>query len=163
MKGIRRKEKEIKDKEEMIDILKGAKYVTIAMCKGEEPYLVTLNHGYDPDRDIIYFHCAYEGKKIDILNANNIIWGQALLDKGYVTRKCDHLYKTVHFNGTVTFVEDTEEKRYALITMIKQLEPHPEEVIKKQITEESLADVNIGRIDIQYMTGKKSEKTVISM
>jgi nitroimidazol reductase NimA-like FMN-containing flavoprotein (pyridoxamine 5'-phosphate oxidase superfamily) len=156
MKDIRRKEKTIKDNEEMKAILKHAKYVTIAMCREKEPYLVTINHGYDPDRNVIYFHCAKEGKKIDILKANNTIWGEALLDEGYVTGKCDHLYRTVHFNGTVTFVEETEEKRHALITMIQQLEPNPERVIKKQITEESIEKVNIGKIDIKYMTGKKS-------
>ena len=162
MKGIRRKEKEIKDRKEMIEVLTGARYVTIAMCKADEPYLVTLSHGYDPVKECIYFHCAGEGKKIDILKGNNNVWGQALLDRGYVTGKCDHLYKAVHFKGTVTFVKDIEEKKQALTTMINQLEENPKEVIEKQITEESLAIVNIGRIDIEGMTGKRSEKPIIS-
>ena len=47
MMTLRRKEKEIKDKDAMIAILEEAKYITIAMCKDNEPYLVTLSHGYD--------------------------------------------------------------------------------------------------------------------
>lgn len=163
MRDIRRKEKAIKDKDEMIKILKEAKYVTIAMCNDKEPYLVTLNHGYDSEKYAIYFHCAHEGKKINILTSNNVVWGQALLDIGYVFGKCDYLYATTQFRGTVTFIDDIEEKRHALITMIKQLEPEPEKVIKKQITKKSLKKVNIGRIDIDYLSGKKAERVVVSL
>ena len=162
MKGIRRKEKEIKDTLSMIKILQDVKYITIAMCKDNKPYLVTLSHGYDSERNVIYFHCAHEGRKIDILNKNNSIWGKAIQDKGYISGKCDQFYATTQFHGEVTFIEDVEEKKHALVIMIKQLEEKPEKVIKKQISNESLRRVKIGRIDIDFMTGKKSEKIVIS-
>jgi len=64
---MRRKEKKIIDRNEMITILEQVKYITIAMCKNDEPYLVTLSHGYDRANHCIYFHCAKEGKKIGIL------------------------------------------------------------------------------------------------
>ena len=156
MKDIRRKEKAITDKTEMVDILKNTKYVTIAMCKDNIPYLVTLSHGYDPQTNSIYFHCAQEGKKIEILKENNVVWGQALIDKGYVTDECNHLYITTQFSGKVTFIDDIEEKRHALTVMIKQLEKAPEKIMQKQITPKSLAGVNIGRIDIDYLSAKKS-------
>jgi hypothetical protein len=47
--------------------------------------------------------------------------------------------------------------------MIKQLEQNPEQVMKKQITEKSLKRVNIGRIDIDYMSGKKADKVTVSL
>ena len=156
MKGIRRKEKEIKDLSTMVKILQETKYITIAMCDDKEPYLVTLSHGYDSIRNVIYFHCADEGRKIDVLKKNNTVWGQAIQDNGYVPGKCNQLYETTQFHGKVTFLIDIQEKKYALVTMIKQLEENPEDVIKKQITDESLKRVNIGRIDIDFMTAKKS-------
>ncbi|MFE3845348.1 pyridoxamine 5'-phosphate oxidase family protein [Thermoplasmatota archaeon] len=162
MKGIRRKEKEIKNRSEMIEILQKSKYITIAMCKDNEPYLVTLSHGYDPIKNVVYFHCANEGRKIDILNENNKVWGQAIQDRGYSTGKCDHLYATTQFHGKVKFINDIEEKKHALVTMINQLEEKPEKVIKKQITDDSLERVNIGRINIDYMSGKKSDNVIIS-
>ena len=162
MRGIRRKEKEIKSKDEITNILKNTRYVTIAMCEENIPYLVTLTYGYDSKKNAIYFHCAKEGKKIDILRKNNVVWGQALIDKGYVLGKCDHLYETAHFMGNVTFIDDISEKKHALETMIKQQEQSPEEVIKKQISEESLKRVNIGRIDILFISGKKADKVIIS-
>jgi len=163
MRGIRRKDKAITDIHEMRQILRTAQYVTLAMCLNDEPYLVSLSHGYDEERNCIYFHCAKEGKKIDILNANNLVWGQALVDHGYVQGACDHLYATTQFRGRVTFVEDIEEKEHALRIMIQSLEDNPEEIIEKQLTPGSIQRVTIGRIDIDHLSGKKASKTVISL
>lgn len=162
MKSIRRKEKEISDKNEMLAILENAKYITIAMCVDNEPYLVTLSHGYDRERNCIYFHCAREGKKIDILKEQNKVWGQALMDKGYVQGSCDHLYATTQFMGRVTFVENSDEKKHALEVMINVLEDDPQKVPDTQLTEKSIKGVQIGRINIEYMSGKKSDKAIVS-
>jgi len=156
MKEIRRKEKKITSMEEMIDILNKTKYITLAMCVDNIPYLVTLTHGYDTSNNSIYFHCAKYGKKIDILKQNNIVWGQALIDNGYVEGKCDHLYATTQFRGTVSFIEDINEKEKALKIMIKQQEKIPETVIKEQITKKAVKNVTIGRIDLTFLSGKKS-------
>lgn len=163
MKGIRRKEKEIQDKDEMVAIIESAKYITVAMSLNNEPYLVTLSHGYDRENNCIYFHCAQEGKKVDILRENNVVWGQALADHGYVDGSCDHLYATTHFKGQVTFVENIEEKRHALSIMIHQLESEPVTVTEEQVTEKSVKSVIIGRIDIDYISGKKAKEVVISL
>jgi len=163
LRGIRRKEKAIESKDDIIAILKRAKYITIAMSINDEPYLVTLSHGYDDKNYCIYFHCAQEGKKIDILKKNNIVWGQALDDLGYVEGACDHLYATTQFRGRVVFIDDLDEKKHALRIMIQALESDPEKVTQEQVTEKSLKRVNIGRIDIEYMTGKKSKDVIISL
>ena len=158
MRGIRRKEKAIESKEEIIAIIQKAQHITVAMSVKDEPYLVTLSHGYDADNYCIYFHCAQEGKKVDILNENNIVWGQALIDKGYAAGSCDHLYATAQFRGRVTFVNDIDEKERALRIMIHAIEPEPEKLIEEQVTEKSVKSINIGRIDIEYMSGKKAKE-----
>jgi len=163
MRGIRRKDKAITDIREMRKILRTAQYVTLAMCSNDEPYLVSLSHGYDEERNCIYFHCAKEGKKIDILKANNLVWGQAIADHGYVQGACDHLYATTQFRGRVTFVEDIEDKEHALRVMIESLDDNAEEIIEKQLTPESIQRVTIGRVDIDYLSGKKASKIVISL
>ena len=163
MKGIRRKEKAIENKEEMIAILEGSKYITIAMCQDDVPYLVTLSHGYDREKSCIYFHCAREGKKVDILTTNSAVWGQAIKDHGYAEGACDHLYATTQFKGSVSFIDDVKEKEHALRIMINSLEPNPELVIEEQITEKAVKQVHIGRIDIDYMSGKKSKEVIIQL
>ena len=153
---MRRKDKEVTDVNVLKGILKVAKFVTVAMCVDSEPYLVSLSHGYDENRNCIYFHCAAEGKKLVYLNANNNVWGQAVLDYGYVEGECDHNYATVHFSGKVCFVESLDEKRSAVECMIRQLDKNPEPLIAK-LSAERLKKAVIGRIDIGYMSGKKSK------
>jgi len=162
MTGMRRKDKEITDTNEIKSILKQAKFVTLAMSLHDEPYLATLSVGYDEPRNCIYFHCAPEGKKISILKANSRVWGQALLDRGYVQGSCDHLYATAQFSGKVAFVSDVAEKEHALKTMIQQLDDNPEALIKKQLLPLSVQKICIGRIDIEFLSGKKAEKVIIS-
>jgi hypothetical protein len=144
------------DPDEMILVLKEAKHVTIAMSINDEPYLVTMNHVYDDSRGCVYFHCAKEGRKVGILKDNNRVWGQGLIDGGYKQGSCEHLFKTTQFSGTVTFVENLVEKEQALRLMIKKLDENPEKIIVEQITPDSLGRVMVGRIDISFMTGKKS-------
>jgi nitroimidazol reductase NimA-like FMN-containing flavoprotein (pyridoxamine 5'-phosphate oxidase superfamily) len=120
-----------------------------------EPYLVSLSHGYDEKRNCLYFHCANEGKKLVYIKANNNIWGQAVQDYG-VTDECDYAYTSVHFKGTVSLIDDLSEKRHAMEVMVRQLSTNPEEKLAK-IKTEKLANTTMGRIDISYMTGKKHQ------
>jgi nitroimidazol reductase NimA-like FMN-containing flavoprotein (pyridoxamine 5'-phosphate oxidase superfamily) len=163
MHEIRRKDKAITNETEMRAILEDTTYVTLAMCANDQPYLVTVNHGYDEEKNCIYFHCAREGKKIEILSANPNVWGQALIDYGYQQGKCDQLYKSVQFHGKSTFVNDQSEKEYALRILVRHLDRDPESVIKKQITAHSMHRVLIGRIDIDFMSGKKADKAIIQL
>ncbi len=163
MRGIRRKEKAITDEKIVKKILSKVAYITLALCKDNQPYLVSLSHGYDPNKNCIYFHCASEGKKIDYLKENNVVWGQAIIDKGYIQGSCDHLYATTQFKGKVTFITDFEEKKEALTNMVHKLDNNPDEVIYKQLTQQSITKISVGRIDIEYMSGKEAKDTVISL
>ena len=163
MHAIRRRDKAIADETDIKNILLEAKYVTVAMCRGDEPYLVTLTHGFNEERNCVYFHCACEGKKLGIMKANPLVWGQALVDGGYQQGSCDHFYKTAQFRGRVTFVDDPDEREEALRLMIRRLDDDPETIIKKQLTPHSTGRILIGRIDIDYMSGKRADKIVVQL
>ena len=152
---VRRKDREITDPAEMRQVLKATKYVTVAMCMDNEPYLVALSHGYDEDKGCLYFHCAPEGKKLVYQKANRHVWGQAVLDYG-VTDECDYAYTSVHFSGKMVLVEDLAEKQHGLEVLVRQVSLRPEEKLAK-IKPEKLGKTMIGRIDIEYMSGKKHQ------
>jgi hypothetical protein len=160
---LRRRDKEVSEPSEIKKILQESKYVTVAMSHEGEPYLATLSHGYDEDRNCVYFHCASEGKKVDILRRNRRVWGQALVDNGYQQGSCDHLYRTAQFRGEVTFVEDQAEKEHALRIMIRHLDTDPERVISEQITPHSTSRILVGRISIDYMSGKKADRVIVQL
>jgi nitroimidazol reductase NimA-like FMN-containing flavoprotein (pyridoxamine 5'-phosphate oxidase superfamily) len=153
---VRRKDREITDSEALKKVLKSTKYVTIALCMDNEPYLVSLSHGYDETRNCLYFHCADEGKKLVYLKANSKVWGQAVQDYG-VTDECDYAYTSVHFKGTVSLIADLREKQHAMEVMVRQLSENPEKKLA-EIRPEKLAKTAMGRIDISYMTGKQHQK-----
>ncbi len=152
---VRRKEREITDPTEMRQVLKDTKYVTLALCRDNEPYLVALSHGYDPEHNCLYFHCAPEGKKLVYAKANPKVWGQAVLDFG-VTDECDYAYTCVHFSGTISLVSSLEEKWRGLQTLIRQVAVNPESKLAK-IKPEKLEKTTIGKIEITYMSGKKHQ------
>ena len=152
---LRRAEKAIGSREEMLEIIDTVPYMTVAMCKDGAPYLVTLNHVLDRQRMCVYFHAAGEGRKVDCIRSNPEVWGQVIEDLGYVAVECDWAYRSVHFWGKAGFVADADEKRHAIELLIDKLEPDAEELKKRQITESSLSEVMIGKIVIAGFTGKQ--------
>jgi len=150
---VRRKDREITDADELKQVLKATKFVTVALCRDNEPYLVSLNHGYDETRNCLYFHCAPEGKKLVYQKANCKVWGQALLDFG-VTDECDYDYTSVHFSGNMVLIGDLNEKLHAMEVLVRQVSLNPEAKLAK-IKPEKLEKTTMGRIDITFMSGKK--------
>ena len=152
---LRRKDKEISSQAEMDEILASQKFMTIAMCKDGEPYLVSLNYGYEPTARVFHFHCAEVGKKLDFLKANPKVWGQVVEDRGYLRGECDHAYRCVMFSGKAEFAEGAEAKRKSLQEMFRQAEGAPDSGRLASMDEKSLAEVTVGRIAVETMTGKK--------
>jgi uncharacterized protein len=150
---LRRKDREIADHDVLKRVLKSTKYLTIALCMNDEPYLVSLSHGYDEDRNCLYFHCASEGKKLVYMTTNSKVWGQAVQDYG-LTDDCDYAYTSVHFSGTISIVDNLDEKKHAMSVLVRQLSRRPDEKLAT-IRSEKLAKTTICRIDIDYMTGKQ--------
>jgi len=150
---VRRKDREITDPDELRQVLKATKYVTVALCMDDEPYLVSLSHGYDETKNCLYFHCAPEGKKLVYLKANSKVWGQAVLDFG-VTDECDYAYTSVHFSGKICLIDNLKEKQHAMQVLVRQVSLNPEAKLAK-IKPEKLEKITMGRIDISYMSGKK--------
>jgi nitroimidazol reductase NimA-like FMN-containing flavoprotein (pyridoxamine 5'-phosphate oxidase superfamily) len=152
---VRRKDREIIDCEELRKVLISTKYVTVALCMENEPYLVSLSHGYDEAKNCLYFHCAPEGKKLEFLKANSRVWGQAVLDFG-VTEECDYAYTSVHFSGRMQLIDDLGEKQHGLEVLVRQVSLNPEAKLAK-IKPEKASNTTMGRIDIDYMSGKKHQ------
>jgi nitroimidazol reductase NimA-like FMN-containing flavoprotein (pyridoxamine 5'-phosphate oxidase superfamily) len=161
---VRRADREIKDPEKLDKILKESRYVTIALCMGNTPYLVSLSHSYDKDTKCLYFHCASLGKKMDYIRNNPQVWGQAIIDNGYEDGKCNHLYVTAMFSGTVELVESLEDKKRIMYQLFAnqervkhsgEVDPHFTRIGK----DSELNGVTVGKIVLDEITGKVSGGT----
>jgi len=154
---MRREDREIKDPAEIRQILKQGKFATIALCRKNEPYLVTLNYGFDSERSVLYFHCAPKGLKLDFLAQNPRACATVVEDHGYVQTECDHHYRSVVLWGGLSRVEDLAEKRHAVEVMQNSLETDPGIVrTKSPVTDASLAQVAILSLAIEESSGKQN-------
>jgi len=129
-------EREISDEKEIECILRHGKYAVIAMCRENEPYIVTLSYGYDRENDTLFFHSAPTGLKLEFLKANPRVCATIIEDKGYIEEQCAHAYRSVVLYGRMSLIEAASEKEYGMVLLMRQLEPHPEKVEQRLIKSE---------------------------
>lgn len=153
----RRPAQVIDDPAEQREIIDACEHLTFAMAVQDEPYLATVNYGYDHAQQCFYFHCHPGGRKARMLRVQPVVWGQILEDQGYIAGRCLHAFRTVQFRGRVTFVDDDAEKRQALYLMIDQLEPDPEAAKARFVDDASLGKVAVARIDVEGFTAKRGK------
>ena len=152
-KYMRRKEREITDIEEIEKIIKKAKVCRLGLVDNDEPYIVPVNFGYE--RNALYFHCALEGRKIELIKKNNKICFEIDTDVEIVSseKPCDWTtkYRSIIGVGRARILDNDEEKTHGLSLLMKQYsEGEP------SLDFEKLNSVLIVRIDIKSITGKKS-------
>ncbi len=152
-------EREITDPEILRDVLARGKYVIISMCRNGEPYVVTLSHGYDREKEALYFHCALKGLKIDFIEENPRVCATVIEDLGYQFGECEHHYRTVVFWGNMFVINDLDEKKYGLDILLNHLEDDPDSFKKRLLKDDdAYRKVGVLRLDIGEMTGKLAEK-----
>jgi uncharacterized protein len=69
---MRRVDRRIEDRGELAAILEKCDVCRLAFAEGGAAYIVTMNFGFDWSREfpLLYFHCAREGRKLDMMRAN---------------------------------------------------------------------------------------------
>ncbi len=151
---MRRKDKEITDRQSMEDILKKAEVLRLAMIDDGEPYLVAMNFAYQDGA--LYMHSAREGRKIDALKRNSRVAFQTETGVELVIEpgacNCTTRYASVFGTGRAFLVDDGAEKVKALDAIMakhtgKTGFEYPEKALEKTL---------VIRVDIEAMTGKKS-------
>lgn len=151
---MRRKKNEITDHAQMRDIIKKSQVMRLAVCLEGAPYVIPLSHGYDGEH--LYFHCAPEGLKTDILEQNPRVCC-LFEEKAEFTRKGDSPcawgfdYATVIVHGSASRIADPEAKLAAL-----QLITDSYARDAPQVPENKLGGVDVWKIEILEMTGKRS-------
>jgi nitroimidazol reductase NimA-like FMN-containing flavoprotein (pyridoxamine 5'-phosphate oxidase superfamily) len=154
---MNRADREIAGRDELLELLKAGKYTTLALCRGEEPYVVTLSYGYDHERNALYFHTAAKGLKLDFIAANPQACGTVIHDDGYVRDQCMHYFRSIVFRGTMAMVDDPAEKLHAMEVLADHLEADPEKRKAKlrRMDDEAWKGLAVLRLDIAGMDGKK--------
>lgn len=150
---VRRKEKEMVDRAELETVISEARVCRMGLCDGGIPYIVPLCFGYTADT--FYFHCAAEGRKLEILEKNPEVCLE--LEAGVAlkpgAKACDWgmTFRSVIGFGRAERVEAPDSKRQALDLIMARYATgafdYPEAAIEKTV---------IIKVHVRNMTGKRS-------
>jgi nitroimidazol reductase NimA-like FMN-containing flavoprotein (pyridoxamine 5'-phosphate oxidase superfamily) len=152
---MQKSEREITEKTVLEEILKHGRFAVIALCRENDPYLVTLSYGYDPMKRSLYFHTARKGLKLEYLKANPSVCATIIEDRGYIMGECAHAYRSVVVRGKMAVVEILDEKKHGMEVMLGHLEIDPDVVRKRSLPDDkAYARAAILKLDILEMTGK---------
>jgi uncharacterized protein len=153
---MRKKDREIKDTKELEEILKKADVCRIAFAVDGTPYIVTMNYGYSwKDNLTLYFHCAKEGKKLELMKKNNRVCFEMDIDHDIVQSEnaCDWgmKYRSIVGLGLLESISNEEEKKKGLDCIMD----HYGFVGKKEYNAKALDLTEILRLTTTEFTGKK--------
>jgi hypothetical protein len=154
---VRRKDRVIADPLEVDAIIRSGRYCAIGLVDGEDPYVVTMNYGYDDSANRLYFHVAKEGHKLDIIARNPRACATIVQEDGYAVGKCEHPYRSVVLRGTMRVVAEPEEQRHALRVLVGHQEDEPAEYWASRALDE---DRHYGRFtalafEVEHITAKQ--------
>ena len=156
MNGMTKREYQITDRNEILDILNRSMIVHLGMVDGDEPYVVPMNYGYTMREDgtlSIYVHGAVKGRKLDILRANPKVFLEMECDvqpfDGNLPCQYGTAYKSLMGRGKAVILETAEEKMAALTQFMKT------QTGKDFVFNERLVSiVSVVRIDVTEYTAK---------
>jgi nitroimidazol reductase NimA-like FMN-containing flavoprotein (pyridoxamine 5'-phosphate oxidase superfamily) len=149
---MRKAEREITDPAELGKILARAEVVSLALHDDPAPYVVPLSFAHADGA--LWFHCAREGTKLDLLRRNPRVGFCAVADARLVIgdTACDSTAAgaSVIGRGTARIVTDPDERCRGLDALMRHYG------MKSPVyRQDSLAHACVVRLDIEELRGKR--------
>ncbi|MDE6407697.1 MAG: pyridoxamine 5'-phosphate oxidase family protein [Anaeroplasmataceae bacterium] len=152
---MNRKDREVKDVNDSVSILKRCNTIRLGLMNQDNPYVVPVSFGLDvvDNKIIIYFHSALVGLKNDCITKNNHVCIEADIFYKVETTKTGITarYESVIGIGSVSKVEG-EEKIYGLSKLVEHygFSGYP---IERCL---SLSNTAVYKIVLFELTGKRN-------
>ena len=155
MQGMTKRERQITDEAQIMDILDKGKVLHLGLAVDNEPYVVPMNYGYthEDGKLGIYLHSAVRGKKLDMIRANPKVFFEIDCDlvpfESELPCQYGLAYSSVMGKGIARIVDDVEEKKKAMSILMKT------QTGKDFTFEDRLVSiVAVIRIDVEAYTAK---------
>lgn len=151
-----RREFEVKDINEIKEILDKSKVLHLGLVDDGKPYVLAMNYGYEMDGDklTVYLHSSVKGYKIDVINKNPDCCFEMDCDiipfEGEVACKYGVAYSSLIGRGKITIVEDVEEKKHIMTVLMNTQTGKDFEFDDKLVKV-----VSVLKIDVTEYTAKK--------
>jgi nitroimidazol reductase NimA-like FMN-containing flavoprotein (pyridoxamine 5'-phosphate oxidase superfamily) len=153
---MRRSDREVNNAVSIESIISNSDVCRVAFADNNTPYIVVMNFGYEGgENPCLWFHCANEGRKLEMIKKNNYVCFEMDTDhKIYGGEKgCDWgmNYSSVVGYGNITVISDPSARKAGLDCIMK----HYGGDQKFTYDDKVMARTTILRLDITEMTGKK--------
>jgi nitroimidazol reductase NimA-like FMN-containing flavoprotein (pyridoxamine 5'-phosphate oxidase superfamily) len=153
---MRRKDRNVAEIEHIEQIIRKSDVCRIALADNNIPYIVTMNFGYTGGpHPCFYFHCAPEGRKIEMLKKNNYVCFELDTDHELTPgeRGCDWgmKFSSVIGYGRISILKEKDLKIEALNCLMSQYSKRNDFTYD----EANLDKITILKLDIEEITGKK--------
>jgi uncharacterized protein len=151
---MRRFDKEVN--EEVEEIIRKADVCRIAIANGDIPYIVTMNYGYtDIQGRRLYFHCANNGRKLEMIRKNNYVCFEMDIDhklfKGEKACSWGMKYRSVVGYGNITIITEKEIKKRGLNCIMTHYGGEGDHLYDEKVLDKT----TILQLDIKEISGKK--------
>ncbi len=152
---MRRKDKEITDKEIVESILNESEICRLGLVENGEAYIVPVNFAHS--NGTLYIHSAMQGRKIELLKSNNKVAfemeSHASIKTGPLPCNWTTRYRSAMGRGTVEIETNPEQKKLGLDLIMKKYGWGNEEL---NYDAPLLARVCILKVKIENLTAKQS-------
>ena len=155
MRKMRRRDREVTDRNEILHILKTAKVLHLGLVDEGMPYVVPMNYGFcmEEDKLVFYLHGAMDGRKLDVIRKNPACCAQLECEEsmfeGKVACQYGYTYYSLMGFGSITVVEDVDEKIRAMSLLMKHLTEK-----EFEFNDRLVSIVNVFRIECDTYTAK---------
>ena len=152
---MRRKDREITDAAEIRAILESARVMHLGLNAGDAPYVVPLHYGFrfDGGALTLYFHCAKEGRKLELLRRDPRVFVEIDADECLLPAAAacgwGAAYACVMCRARAAIVEDAAEKVEALALLMKTQTGR-----EFAFDEKTAAAVTVVRLDAEELSAK---------
>lgn len=152
---IRRQNRILDDKNRITELLESSEYgfLSVGVTENGYNYGVPLSYAYDKDSKCLYFHCALEGQKLDLMKQNNKVSFCVVGVTRPIAEKFTTYYESVIAFGKVSLDMDDEEKRKALRLLVQKYSKEYEQ-LGETYMEKSWARTTTFKITIEHITAK---------
>lgn len=152
---VRRQNRILEDMARIKELLQTSEYGFLSLGTDQNGYGygIPMSYAFDDETNSLYFHCAPEGQKLDMIKQNNKISFCVVGITKPIANQFTTLYESVISFGKVVSDLPDDEKRKGLRLLVKKYSPGFEETGEKYM-DKSWGRTAVFKVKIEHTTAK---------
>ena len=156
---VRRQNRILDDELRIKELLTDSEYgfLSLGTTTNGYAYGIPISYAYDEEANCLYFHCAPDGQKLDLMNTSSKISFCVVGITKPIADEFTTLYESVIVFGKADIELSDDEKRKSLRALVKKYSPEHEELGDKYM-DKSWNRTKTFKLTIEHITAKAKYK-----